>query len=197
MPPATPEEKVQSLTSVPLALPRVKNIKMLQHLQSIEEMTEESIPIAETLVGDLIVTYALDLDASYVSISRGICKKYQLNPDTVPDLALSNAAELLRDIKVHSDGKLYELEVGHNMAACTILFPSLWNQIAGILNSELVAIFPHTNHVFYAPLHSEQGIQALLEMVQQFDFANDRHTLSQKLYKFHEDEWQEYQVATN
>lgn len=185
------DSAVQSLSSTPLALPRIKNIQMLDFLQSMQEMTEDSMPLCQSLVGDLILIFALDMGDSYMTVSKGVCDQYNIALDDLPDLALSNAVELLRDIKVHTDGNIYELEVGHDMEACTILFPSLWQQIADSFESDILAIFPHRNHVFYAPSDSEEGKAALLEMLQQTDFINDTHALSQKLYLFSQQEWTE------
>jgi uncharacterized protein YtpQ (UPF0354 family) len=188
------DSAVQSLSSTPLALPRIKNIQMLDYLQSMQEMTEDSMPLCQSLVGDLILTFALDMGDSYMTVSKGVCDQHNISLDDLPDLALSNAVELLRDIKVHTDGTIYELQVGHDMEACTILFPSLWAQIAENFESDVLAIFPHRNHVFYAPSNSEQGKVALLEMLQQTDFSNDTHALSKKLYLFSQQEWAELLV---
>lgn len=186
------DSAVQSLSSTPLALPRIKNIQMLDYLQSMQEMTEDSMPLCQSLVGDLILTFALDMGDSYMTVSKGVCDQYNISLDDLPDLALSNAVEILRDIKVHTDGTIYELEVGHDMEACTILFPSLWAQIAENFQSDVVAAFPHRNHVFYAPSNSAEGIAGLLEMLQQSDFNDDTHALSQKLYLFSQDQWTEF-----
>ncbi len=182
---------VQSIGTSPLALPRIKNIQILDYLQSMQELTQDSMPLCQSLVGDLILTFALDMGDSDVTVSAGLCQQYNIDPAELPDLALSNAVELLRDIKVHTDGIIYELEVGHDMEACTMLFPSLWQQIADSFESDILAIFPHRNHVFYAPSNSELGKTALLEMLQQSDFINDTHALSQKLYLFSQQEWSE------
>jgi hypothetical protein len=47
--------------------------------------------------------------------------------------------------------------------------------------------------VFYAPSNSAEGIAGLQEMLQQSDFNNDTHALSQKLYLFSQDQWVEFE----
>ena len=160
------DSAVQSLSSTPLALPRIKNIQMLDFLQSMQEMTEDSMPLCQSLVGDLILIFALDMVDSYMTVSKGVCDQYNIALDDLPDLALSNAVELLRDIKVHTDGNIYELEVGHDMEACTILFPSLWQQIADSWPNSIDDSYAQKDWGWKAQFDTEAMVEVMLKNVQ-------------------------------
>ena len=176
---------------VTVPVPRIKTNKFVEALQCIDGMNEKNMPIYSPLVGDLLVTYSLDIGHSYISASPSTCEEYNINLNELPNLATANALLLLRDIKFNSDGKIFELLVGNDMEACTILFPELWSQISNELGSDVLAIFPHRNNILYAKSDSSEGKTALLEMLEKFDF-NDTHALSKNLYLFSNGQWSVY-----
>ena len=176
---------------VAVPVPRIKTNKFVEALESIDGMNERNRPIYSQLVGDLLLTYSLDVGFGYISASESTCKEHNINISELPNLATANALLLLRDIKFNSDGKVFELLVGNDMEACTVLFPELWSQISNELGGDVLAIFPHRNNVLYTKSDSSEGKIALLEILEKFDF-NDTHALSKNLYLFSNGQWSVY-----
>lgn len=183
------EAVIDEVVTVPV--PRIKTNKFVEALQCIEGMNEKNMPIYTPLVGDLLVTYSLDIGHSYISASPSACEEYNIDINELSNLSTANALLLLRGIKYNPDGKIFELLVGNDMEACTILFPELWSQISQEIGSDVLVIVPHRNNIFYAKSSSSDGKAALLEMLEKFDF-NDTHALSKNVYLFSNGQWSVY-----
>lgn len=169
-------------------VPRVKTYEFLEALKQFKDMPEDSKPIHSPLLGDLLVTYSIDIGPSYVSASPVACKEHNLNIEDVPRQAMANALKLLGDIKTNTDGYAFEMITGNDMEACTILFPELWTQISTDLQSDVVAIFPHRNRTFYTRSSSEQGIHVLRSILDKTDFS-ETHALSKELFLYSNKQW--------
>ena len=86
---------------------------------------------------------------------------------------------------MRNDGTVHELTNSQNMAACTILFPPLWEQIERELGSPVIAAFPHRDFVLYA---RRKDAEALKRFVEEVDF-NETHALSRLLFERADGEW--------
>jgi uncharacterized protein YtpQ (UPF0354 family) len=172
-----------------LVLPRIKHQNFLNAIDAIPGMTSAQRPITEPLVGDLLVTYAVDIGPSYVSLNPSNLGEYGLGPMQLRELAEANAMPILASkLHVRTDDTLYQLSASENLAACAILFPDLWKQIQQELQSPLIVAFAHRDVVFYARAN-QQGKRAVVEAVAQVDF-NDTHSLSRLLYSPTSTGWQ-------
>jgi hypothetical protein len=169
-------------------VPRIKTPLFEKALLDTPGMDQSNMPPCVPVVGDLLVTYSLDIGPSYVSASPAACKEYGADFNDLQRLGIQSCLNLLADIKTKTDGVVYQMLVGNDMEATTILFPDLWRQISGELASDVLAIFPHRNAVFYAPSNLGQSKAALQKLIDQTDF-NETHALSRHLYLFADSKW--------
>jgi uncharacterized protein YtpQ (UPF0354 family) len=179
-----------------LVVPRIKLTSFIEDIQgSLKEgyvIPEDQLPITESLVGDLLLTYANDTGNSFEMITPHTLSEFSADDRSqLRALAENNAIEVLKKVRMHvaKGGVLYKLSCGENMEACAILFPSLWRQIVQdeLESSPLIAAFVHRDMVLYAK-NDSAGKQALMDEIAKTEF-DDRHALSKKIYEFTGQGW--------
>lgn len=84
----------------PLIVPRIKNDNFLTYLNSLEGMTESSLPITERIAGDLLLTYAIDIGPSYVMATPLSLKEYNIQRSQLRESALANSIEAIRGAQI-------------------------------------------------------------------------------------------------
>jgi uncharacterized protein YtpQ (UPF0354 family) len=174
-------------------VPRVKNSNYLNVIQNVTNGVEESIPVTEPLVGDLVLTYAIDLGESYVALSKSSAKDFNVSMDNVRQTAEVNALSSLKGIQVNPHGKVFELACSDNMMACSILFPALWDQIEGEIGGPVIIGVPHRDTVLYAHADDKEAIEELISAMARFDFE-ETHALSKLLFVRDNNEWRKFQA---
>ncbi len=172
----------------PFIVPRIKHTNFLRALNEMPEIQADSMPIIEPLVGDLLLTYALDVGPNFISVSAGTLEQYQINQSDLRQIAETNALEAMSELRVRTEGAVNELLARDNMAACSILYPELWQQIEQELNGPVVAAFPHRDIVLYTCADSPEHVASLKAAVAQIDF-DETHALSRLLYKPVDGQW--------
>lgn len=75
------------------------------------------------------------------------------------------------------------------MAACSILFPNLWQHLEKEIGGSIAATFPHRDFVLYARNNAD-GLKALREILSQMKL-DDTHSLSKLIYKPTPTGWEE------
>ncbi|GGE39735.1 hypothetical protein GCM10007421_12090 [Halopseudomonas oceani] len=175
------KKKPKPVDPTPVVVPRIKHKNFLVAIDSIPGMTDESRPVTEALVGDLYLSYAIDIGPSYISVTPANLRDHNLAQADLRRLAETNGLAAMRKIHVGTDGTIHELAAPENMAACTILYPALWQQIEKEMGCPVAVAFPHRDIVLYAPADSK-GITALTEVIGQMNFE-DTHALSRLLYR--------------
>ncbi|GAB2197908.1 DUF1444 family protein [Sessilibacter sp. MAH4] len=173
----------------PLIVPRIKNDNFLTYLNSLEGMTESSLPITERIAGDLLLTYAIDIGPSYVMATPLSLKEYNIQRSQLRESALANSIEAIRGAQIGTNEIIYELTAPDNMAACSILFPNLWQHLEKEIGGSIAATFPHRDFVLYARNNAD-GLKALREILSQMKF-DDTHSLSKLIYKPTPTGWEE------
>jgi uncharacterized protein YtpQ (UPF0354 family) len=163
----------------PLIVPRIKQTNFARAIDDIPGMNANSRPIIEPLVGDLLLTYAIDIGPSYMAVTPNVLRENNLQQSDLRVLGEANALHAMRSLKVRTDGTVHEITADENMVACTILFPELWQQIEQEIGAPIVAAFPHRDFVIYS---SQDKIDALKQIVNGVDF-NETHALSKLIFQ--------------
>ena len=174
------KKKQTAARPVPVVVPRIKHKNFLSAVDSIPGMTDESRPLTQPLAGDLLLTYAIDVGPSYMSVTPASLQDHNLLETDLRQLALANGLHAMQNIQVRTDGTIHELTAPDNMAACTMLYPELWRQIEQEMGGPVAVAFPHRDFVLYAKANPE-GVAALNAVIGQVDF-DDTHALSKLLY---------------
>ena len=93
----------------PRILPRIKNLNFVESLKTIPGMNENSMPMMEHLVGDLILTYAFDLGDNFAIVNQFDLKKYHLKQEDLRLLAVANVHTTLEKFVILSTGDLHQI----------------------------------------------------------------------------------------
>lgn len=176
-----------------LIVPRIKNKLFLDAIKDLGDDSDKSMPIAHGLFGDLILTYAIDVEDSYIALSQTSAEEFNINTDDLLKKAAPNALSALSQIQMFSKNKLFQLSCPDNMIACSVLFPALWDQIESEAGGAVVIGVPHRDAVFYTLANDQKGINELKTLVDQCDF-NETHALSKNLYTRHEESWKVFEA---
>lgn len=176
-----------------IIVPRIKNRNFLRAVDQVAGITDETRPIVENLVGDLVLTYAIDLGDNFEMVSASSLEKFKIQQQNLISLAKYNALPALRSVKTRSDGVVYELTAPDNMAACSIIFPQLWQQIEQQVGGPVIALFPHRDFVFFAREDQPTAVGEFNKIISQVNF-NQTHALSKLIYRRTGDQWEEAAV---
>ncbi len=172
----------------PLVVPRIKHTNFVEAMNAIPGMTDNSRPVTEPIVGDLLLTYAIDMGHSYMAVTPGVLKDHSLTQSDMRALAMANGLTVLRSLTVQTNGVLHEMTADENMVACSILFPELWQQVEQEINAKPIVSFPHRDSVLYTSAESPHGIEELRKIIADVDF-NETHALSKLLFQPTPDGW--------
>jgi len=174
---------------MPPVYPRIKHVNFLKTFDDIEDMPESSKPIVETLVGDLLLAYAIDTGENYISVSQDTLNKHARNPEELRPMAEENALDAMREIRKHDD-LVNSLTTRDNLIACSILYPALWRQIEDEMGGKILVAFPHRDTVLYVREDNEKAVSELQRIINEDIDFSDTHALSKSLYQLTGDNWQ-------
>ncbi|MGB1091982.1 MAG: hypothetical protein ACPGYX_07655, partial [Oceanobacter sp.] len=193
---AASSEKTHSADAAKLSSSILPQIKTRQNLEALKaELADkpEHLPITETLFGDLVLTYALDLDEQRIFLSPAHIEQYglqqALKPESLRSIAEANALPILSNILQSQQGKIIQLTCHENLMACGVLFHPLWDQIEEQTGSEIVIAVPHRDHIWYVSAKDEEAIEELRAAVSNSQFDGNQ-TLSRLLFIREEGEWE-------
>ena len=167
---------------------RIKHTAFIDMLNSIPDMPAEQKPLCESIVGDLLHAYAIDLGDSFTFVTPDILNEHNLSEDDMRDQAMVNSMMALQNITTRKNGGVYELSAGDNSVACAILFPELWDQIEQEIGGIPLVSFPHRDVVFYTRADDMNGIEEMKQAIASVDFS-DTHALSSLLYQPSPEGW--------
>lgn len=171
----------------PVFYSRIKHTAFLEILDSIPDMPAEQKPLNESIVGDLIHAYAIDLGDSYTFVTPTVLAEHNMGEEDVRNQAMMNSMMTLQNMTTRTTGGVYELASDNNVA-CSILFPELWQQIEQEIGAKPLVSFPHRDVVFYTRTADKDGIEELKQAITSVDFS-DTHALSRLIYQHSSEGW--------
>jgi len=131
-----------------IVYPRIKHVNFSMAFDNIQDMPESAKPVVETLAGDLLLTYVVDVGDSYLSVTQGNLNSHANNLNELRPLAEENALDAMRKIRQHK-GLVNSLTTDDNLIACSILYPDLWRQIENEMGGKILVAFVHRDRIFY------------------------------------------------
>jgi hypothetical protein len=151
------------------------------------EVTRKMPVKAEHLVADLWIVYAYDRPES-LSFVRA------KDPGAIPQLhqqAIRYLRQVLPPIERHGRGPCYMLTAGGTFEASLLLLDEIWQEQEKAVEGELVAAVPARDMLIFTGSHSQTGMAALREIVQQ-TMEHGSYTVSSTLLVRRHGHWEEY-----
>ncbi len=179
---AANNQDLPAIEPMPPVYPRIKHVAFIEGLKQISDMPASSLPVVESLVGDLVLSYAMDMGDSYVSVSPDVLTKHMRNQEELRPMAEDNALDAMRQIRQFS-GIVNSLETGDNLIAASILYPELWEQLKSEMGGDILVAFPHRDKVLYVREDDEPGVVELRRILEEEIDFKDAHALSKRVYK--------------
>ena len=143
------------------------------------------------LAGDLWVIYAFDLPNATVTASDGDCDALGIDDQQLQSLALENLRRILPDIQCHGAGPWFLLTAGGDYAASVLLLDGVWEQLAGNVEGELVAVVPCRDVILFTGSSSPEGISALRTKADNLT-KNGDHVISGTLLRRTDGAWKTF-----
>lgn len=168
--------------------PRIKTPLFLRAISQVSGVTEDQMPVAAELAGDLLLTFAIDIGPSFVAVTHAEMAKRNLNIESMYAEALKNAGPLFSHMQIKTNGTIHQIETGNDMEACSMLIASLWNDIEKDIGDAPIAIFPHRNAAFFSGKNTPGGLSGLQEILTEVDF-NETHALSESVFIWNGSGW--------
>ncbi|MFY2762561.1 hypothetical protein [Arenimonas sp. MALMAid1274] len=97
------KKKQKAAQPAPVVVPRIKHRNFLAAVDGIPGMTESSRPVTEPLAGDLLLTYAIDIGPSYLSVTPANLQEHNLQQTQLRPLAEANGLLAMRNMQVRTD----------------------------------------------------------------------------------------------
>jgi hypothetical protein len=180
--------QAQEIDSSGPIFPRIKTPQFIQTVSQLQGIKEEQMPVVAGLAGDLLLTFAVDMGAGYLTVTHEEMARRGTNIESMYAEALRNARPLLANLQMKGDGTLHKLEVGNDMEACLMLFGAIWSNVQETLNDTPIAIFPHRNAAFFTGKNTPGGLSGLQEILSAIDF-NQTHALSKMIFEWNGVGW--------
>lgn len=172
-------------------VPRIKHVNFLAALEPIAARDPGSMPVTEPLVGDLLITYALDLPGAFKMFSERELEKSGLTRQQLRSLAVENLCKRLPRPKLATKGPLVSLAVGQNLDACLLLVDAAWKTVAKHMPvpGRLIVSVPNRDVVLCTGSSSHEGILKLRQIAQVQRAKEPVHALTEALLVRDANQW--------
>lgn len=167
--------------------PYLKNIAWQRQWAAPVAASRSSQPVTELLAGDLVLGYTTQW-GEHQLIDHAMLEKIRLPRPQLKKLAKINAMAAIGKLRIRPDGLVHQVTAENTMAACTFLFPHLWEQTEKTAGGAIIAAFPHRNMVLYARADIPDAVSALTCAMEQACGAASE-VLSRTLYRRVDGEW--------
>jgi uncharacterized protein YtpQ (UPF0354 family) len=154
----------------------------------------DQMPFTESLIADLLVTYAFDLPDTFVMATQRHLAELGIDSSSIRNLAIENLKQNMPQIALQKSGAVFRAVTGNNLDACTLLSRNLWSNQAKQMKGDLIASAPTRDIVLFCDSASEDGLREMKRLVQQAFNAGGNHALTQALLRWSENGWQHYQA---
>lgn len=157
-----------------------------------EYLKEEAPFVSDHLAGDLWVIYALDLPESTISLTRSRMDSLGVTKEKIRLKALDNLRRILPEVERHGEGPWFLLTAGGVYVASVLLMDSVWDEIQGIVDGDVIAVAPSRDVVLFTGSRSRDGILAIREKANGI-FGTGDHVVSPTMLRRIGGRWSVYE----
>ncbi len=138
-------------------------VAIVKDIEYLSSFKPQKPAMCEHICADLWAVYAEDFPDRIVSLTRESIEAAGLLASELRGLALENLSRIMPEAERNGIGPWYMLTAGGSYTASLLLFDSLWDDIAGTVDGDLVAAVPSRDVLMYTGSNSREGIAAIRE----------------------------------
>jgi uncharacterized protein YtpQ (UPF0354 family) len=169
-------------------LPRIKHKEFLASLDAMHVSAHER-PIAEPLVGDLLVSYAFDLPGIFQMVAPADLERLAIRLGELREIAVANLKRQLPEIGINEQLPLRRIVTGNNLEACIMLATTFWSDFSAEMPGDIVAAVPSRDALIFCSSHDAPAIDAMQTLASEIHHAESTHALSEHLFVWQKDQW--------
>jgi uncharacterized protein YtpQ (UPF0354 family) len=148
-------------SSGPLSPERI--VAMIKDSRYISLFKPSDDAMVQHLCGDLWVAYVEDLPDRMRSLKRQEVMESGVTEKDLHHLAKENLRRIMPALERHGDGPWYLLTAGGDYTASLLLFDGIWDELANLVEGELVAIVPSRDVLMFTGTQPKEGLAAIRE----------------------------------
>jgi uncharacterized protein YtpQ (UPF0354 family) len=169
-------------------VPRIKTQSFVSATQT-PDTPRTQWPIVDSLVGELVVTYAYDLGPAYGFLFSEALETLSLTRDQLHELAIANFKKGLK-IELHAmNGPVSVPRVGEGRESVLLLLGDFWNHIAQLRKSKPIVVVPSREWLLITDARSRENIYTIRKMCADVYKPGDVHALSNQLLEWSDGKW--------
>ena len=169
------------------SLPESDKIKSL-------DINESEKPIVKKYLGDVVITYLIDFEDTYVYINKSKLETWGIGLDSLNTTAIDNLEEFAESqYKLYGDSSYAMITLDGNLEASLMLCDKFWNNISYILpNKSWVIAIPARDILVLSTVANEKGINSLKDAINK-TFKQGDHLISRWLFIRENNKWNTFQ----
>ncbi len=117
--------------------------------------------VAERLVADLWIAYAVDHDNQIHFLSEGDRQKLGISLAELRPLAIGNLRHVIKEVSSRGEGPLYMLTAGGTYEASLLLSDKLWGGMTNVVQGDFVAAVPSRDVLLFTGSSSPDAIRKM------------------------------------
>ena len=161
--------------------PRIKHPQFLKALQA-AGVPQEQLPATTALCGELLVTYAFDLDDSFMVATPALLAQAGVGAAELAPLALANLLRVLPQPEYFTKERCGLAYTGHDLEATLLLVDAIWDQMQPNFAGEIVVTAPRRDRLLMCDSADVKALASLrLQSAEFFNEHDDAHRLSTQL----------------
>lgn len=117
--------------------------------------------VAERLVADLWIAYAVDHDNQIHFLTEGNRQKLGISLAELRSLAVGNLRHVIKEVSSRGEGPLYMLSAGGTYEASLLLSDRLWGGMTNVVQGDFVAAVPSRDVLLFTGTGSADAIRSM------------------------------------
>lgn len=177
-------------------VPRLKHTNFLAYIRQIPGIQPDDMPVTQPLVGDLLVTYALDLPNQFQMFTARDMRQFGMTLAEVHATAIANLCKKIPEVQQAGESPLIILATGEDMDACLLLLDEVWDRYVDKVPGELVVAVPARDAVFITGSKSDAGMQVVRQASADVFSKAGNHSLTTDLLTRRNGVWEVFEKGT-
>lgn len=172
----------------PAPITKGQIIAIVKDARYVSVLGDEGTPAPVRLAGDLWAVYAIDLPKATQALSLKIMDALGLHASDLPSLSIENLKKLLPTIECLGDGPWFLISAGPDYSASLLLLDDVWEDMAGRVDGDVIAVVPSRDIVLCTGSRSPEGLQAIRRHAKDV-VSKGHHVVSATLLRRVEGRW--------